>query len=101
MLQHVADGILTGAIISLGAIGLSLTMRILRFANFSHAELMTFGALYGPRLHGSTGRFERLARRNHRPVLFRSGAASGHPPRGSGDGPSGDPDRFGDLRPYA
>ena len=44
ILQHLADGILTGAIIALGAIGLSLTMRILRFANFSHAELMTWGA---------------------------------------------------------
>ena len=44
MLQHIADGLLTGAIIALGAIGISLTMRILRFANFAHAELMTFGA---------------------------------------------------------
>ncbi|MEM7043916.1 MAG: branched-chain amino acid ABC transporter permease [Pseudomonadota bacterium] len=42
--QHLADGILTGAIVSLGAIGLSLTMRILKFANFSHAELLTLGA---------------------------------------------------------
>ena len=44
MLQAIADGLLTGAIISLGAIGLTLTMGILRFANFAHAELMTFGA---------------------------------------------------------
>ena len=43
-LQHAADGILSGAIISLGAIGLTLTMRILRFANFSHSELLTWGA---------------------------------------------------------
>jgi len=43
-LQHVADGILSGAIIALGAIGLSLTMRILRFANFAHSELLTWGA---------------------------------------------------------
>lgn len=42
--QHFADGILSGAIISLGAIGLTLTMRILRFANFSHSELLTWGA---------------------------------------------------------
>lgn len=47
ILQHVADGILTGAIVSLGAIGLSLTMGILRFANFSHAELLTFGGYMG------------------------------------------------------
>lgn len=44
ILQHIADGILTGAIVSLGAIGLSLTMRILKFANFAHAELLTLGA---------------------------------------------------------
>ncbi len=42
--QHFADGILTGAIIALGAIGVSLAMSILRFANFAHAELLTFGA---------------------------------------------------------
>lgn len=43
-LQHFADGILSGAIVALGAIGLSFTMKILRFANFSHAELLTWGA---------------------------------------------------------
>jgi len=43
-LQHFADGILSGAIVSLGAIGLSFTMKILRFANFSHSELLTWGA---------------------------------------------------------
>ena len=42
--QHFADGILTGAIIALGAIGVSLAMSILRFANFAHAELLTAGA---------------------------------------------------------
>jgi branched-chain amino acid transport system permease protein len=44
ILQAVADGILTGAIIALGAIGVSLGMTILRFANFAHAELVTWGA---------------------------------------------------------
>ncbi|MDT0684308.1 branched-chain amino acid ABC transporter permease [Roseicyclus sp. F158] len=44
MLQALADGILSGAIIALGAIGLTLTMGILRFANFAHAELITWGA---------------------------------------------------------
>jgi branched-chain amino acid transport system permease protein len=44
MLQALADGLLTGAIYALGAIGLTLTMGILRFANFAHAELMTWGA---------------------------------------------------------
>ena len=44
ILQHIADGILSGAIVSLGAIGLSFTMKMLRFANFSHSELLTWGA---------------------------------------------------------
>ena len=47
ILQHIADGLLTGAIIALGAIGLSFSMRILRFANFSHSELLTVGAYSG------------------------------------------------------
>jgi branched-chain amino acid transport system permease protein len=47
ILQNVADGILTGAVVALGAIGLSFTMRILRFANFAHAELLTWGAYFG------------------------------------------------------
>jgi branched-chain amino acid transport system permease protein len=42
--QSIADGILTGAIIALGAIGISLGLQILRFANFAHSELMTWGA---------------------------------------------------------
>ena len=46
-LQHVADGLLSGAVIGLGAIGLSFTMKILRFANFSHSELLTWGAYFG------------------------------------------------------
>ena len=42
--QAIADGFLTGAILALGALGASLSMQILRFANFSHAELLTWGA---------------------------------------------------------
>ena len=41
--QAVADGLLTGAVIALGAIGISFTMQIMRFANFAHAELLTWG----------------------------------------------------------
>jgi branched-chain amino acid transport system permease protein len=44
MLQNLVDGILTGSIISLGAIGLTLIMHMLRFANFSYAELLGIGA---------------------------------------------------------
>ncbi len=44
MIQSLADGILSGSIISLGAIGLTMVMHTLRFANFSHAELLSLGA---------------------------------------------------------
>ena len=44
MIQNLVDGILTGSIISLGAIGLTLIMHMLRFANFSYAELLGIGA---------------------------------------------------------
>lgn len=46
MLQSLFDGILVGSILSLGAIGLTLIMHILRFANFSHAELISLGAYF-------------------------------------------------------
>ena len=41
--QALADGVFTGAVVALGAIGISFTMQIMRFANFSHAELLTWG----------------------------------------------------------
>ena len=44
MIQNLADGILVGSVLSLGAIGLTLVMHMLRFANFSHAELLSIGA---------------------------------------------------------
>jgi branched-chain amino acid transport system permease protein len=42
--QVLADGILTGATIALGAIGVSFGLQILKFANFAHSELLTWGA---------------------------------------------------------
>jgi branched-chain amino acid transport system permease protein len=44
MIQHLLDGVLVGSILSLGAIGLTMAMHMLRFANFSHAELLSIGA---------------------------------------------------------
>jgi branched-chain amino acid transport system permease protein len=44
MIQHLLDGILVGAVLSLGAAGLTMVMHMLRFANFSHAELLSIGA---------------------------------------------------------
>ena len=44
VLQAIADGIFTGAVIALGAIGVSFTLQIMRFANFAHSEFLTWGA---------------------------------------------------------
>ena len=44
MIQNLFDGILVGSNLSLGAIGLTMVMHMLRFANFSHAELLSLGA---------------------------------------------------------
>lgn len=44
--QYIADGIILGATLALGAIGLTLTYNILRFANFAHGEFLTFGAYF-------------------------------------------------------
>lgn len=44
VMQALADGVLTGAIIALGAIGISFTLQIMRFANFAHSEFLTWGA---------------------------------------------------------
>ncbi len=43
-LQFAVDGLLVGAMIGLGAIGVSLTYSILRFANFAHGEFIAWGA---------------------------------------------------------
>lgn len=44
MPELIVYGIVLGSIIALGAIGLTLVYGILRFANFAHGDLMTFGA---------------------------------------------------------
>lgn len=44
MAEMIVYGIVLGAIISLGAIGLTLVYGIIRFANFAHGDLMSAGA---------------------------------------------------------
>jgi len=44
MIELIVYGIVLGSIISLGAIGLTLIYGIVRFANFSHGDLMSAGA---------------------------------------------------------
>ena len=46
MLQVLTDGLVIGSVVSLGAIGLSLTFSILRFSNFGHGELLAWGAYF-------------------------------------------------------
>ncbi|MEO1211052.1 MAG: branched-chain amino acid ABC transporter permease [Cyanobacteria bacterium J06638_20] len=46
-LQLVIYGIVLGCILALGAVGVSLTFGILRFANFAHGDLMSVGAYLG------------------------------------------------------
>jgi len=41
---HLIPGLVLGSIYALGAIGVTLTFGILRFANFAHGEIMTLGA---------------------------------------------------------
>lgn len=41
--QALVDGVLSGAIVALGAIGVTFSLSILRFANFSHADLLAVG----------------------------------------------------------
>lgn len=42
--QLVVNGVVLGCIIALSAIGLSMTYRILNFANLAHGDFVTFGA---------------------------------------------------------
>lgn len=44
ILQVLADGLILGSTIALGAIGLTMTYSLLRFANFAHGEYITWGA---------------------------------------------------------
>lgn len=45
-LQFIADGLIMGALIGLGAVGVTLTYSILRFANFAHGEFLAWGTYF-------------------------------------------------------
>ena len=47
ILQLVIIGLVVGSIIGLGAMGLTLTFGVLKFANFAHADMMTLGMYLG------------------------------------------------------
>jgi branched-chain amino acid transport system permease protein/neutral amino acid transport system permease protein len=46
ILQLIVFGLVLGSILTLGAIGLSLTYGILKFAHFAHGDFMTLGAYF-------------------------------------------------------
>jgi len=52
---HLIPGLVLGSIYALGAIGITLTFAILRFANFAHGEMMTLGAYFTFSLIAITG----------------------------------------------
>jgi branched-chain amino acid transport system permease protein len=54
-LQFLADGLIMGALIGLGAIGVTLTYAILRFANFAHGEFIAWGAYFALAVAGAIG----------------------------------------------
>ena len=58
--QILVDGVTSGAMIGLGAIGLTLTYGLLRFANFAHGEFATWGAYLALLAAGALGSAEPL-----------------------------------------
>jgi branched-chain amino acid transport system permease protein len=53
--QALMDGLIAGSMIGLGAIGITLTYSILRFANFAHGELISWGAYLALAVSGGLG----------------------------------------------
>ncbi len=54
-LQFLADGLVAGATIGLGAVGVTLTYSILRFANFAYGEFISWGCYLTLLLAGAIG----------------------------------------------
>ena len=52
-LQFLADGLIMGALVALGAVGVTLTYSILRFANFAHGEFIAWGTYMALTLAGA------------------------------------------------
>ena len=53
--QVIMDGLIAGATIGLGAVGITLTYSILRFSNFAHGELISWGAYFSLAVAGLLG----------------------------------------------
>lgn len=55
LLQLVANGLVTGSVIALAAVGVSIVYGILRLVNFAYGDLMAFGALAAYGFNGPLG----------------------------------------------
>lgn len=53
--QALMDGLVAGSMIGLGAVGVTLTYSILRFANFAHGEFIAWGAYFALVIAGALG----------------------------------------------
>ncbi len=53
--QALMDGLVAGSMIGLGAIGVTLTYSIMRFANFAHGEFVAWGAYFALAVAGALG----------------------------------------------
>jgi branched-chain amino acid transport system permease protein len=53
--QAIVEGVIAGSTIGLGAIGLTLTYSILRFANFTHGDFLAWGAYFTLSIVGFLG----------------------------------------------
>jgi branched-chain amino acid transport system permease protein len=53
--QAIMDGLIAGSMIGLGAVGITLTYSILRFANFAHGDFISWGAYFALAVAGALG----------------------------------------------
>src|SRR5215212_7934846 len=53
--QLLANGLVTGSVIAIAAVGVSLVYGILRLVNFAHGDFMAFGALAAYACNGPLG----------------------------------------------
>ena len=68
--QVIIDGLVAGSVIGLGAIGVTLTYSILRFANFAHGEFISWGAYAALVLNGLVGMLAGTSARPLAPLSF-------------------------------
>ena len=87
--QAIVDGLIAGSMIGLGAIGITLTYSILRFANFAHGELISWGAYAALGVSSALAIHFAPLSAPDRPLLLRLVAAAGACRLDGADRPSG------------